>query len=233
MTAARRHRREVEDLLREAAPRVLAAVVRRFGDFADSEDAVQEAMIDAARQWPAEGHAGEPDRVADRGGLATDDRPDPRRLRPAGARGAARGRAGARPGRRGRRHPGADLHVLPAGALARLGDRPHPARGRRPHHRRDRRRLPRPGDDDGTADRAGEADRRRGRRAVRPAGAGGTGGATARRARRPLPDLQRGLRGQRRPRPRPHRALRRGDPPDPDRAAGAARRSPRSAACWR
>jgi RNA polymerase sigma factor (sigma-70 family) len=44
-----------EDLLREAAPRVLAAVVRRFGDFADAEDAVQEAMIDAARQWPAQG----------------------------------------------------------------------------------------------------------------------------------------------------------------------------------
>jgi RNA polymerase sigma factor (sigma-70 family) len=55
VTAARRHRRDVEDLLREAAPRVLAAVVRRFGDFADSEDAVQEAMIDAARQWPTEG----------------------------------------------------------------------------------------------------------------------------------------------------------------------------------
>jgi RNA polymerase sigma factor (sigma-70 family) len=55
VTPARRYRRDVEDLLREAAPRVLAAVVRRFGDFADSEDAVQEAMIDAARQWPAEG----------------------------------------------------------------------------------------------------------------------------------------------------------------------------------
>jgi len=55
VTAARRARRDVEDLLREAAPRVLAAVVRRFGDFADSEDAVQEAMIDATRQWPAEG----------------------------------------------------------------------------------------------------------------------------------------------------------------------------------
>jgi RNA polymerase sigma factor (sigma-70 family) len=53
--AAPRHRGDVEDLLREAAPRVLAAVVRRFGDFADSEDAVQEAMIDAARQWPAQG----------------------------------------------------------------------------------------------------------------------------------------------------------------------------------
>jgi RNA polymerase sigma factor (sigma-70 family) len=55
VTAARRHRRDVEDLLREAAPQVLAAVVRRFGNFADSEDAVQEAMIDAARQWPTEG----------------------------------------------------------------------------------------------------------------------------------------------------------------------------------
>jgi RNA polymerase sigma factor (sigma-70 family) len=55
VTPARRHRRDVKDLLREAAPRVLAAVVRRFGNFADSEDAVQEAMIDATRQWPAEG----------------------------------------------------------------------------------------------------------------------------------------------------------------------------------
>jgi RNA polymerase sigma factor (sigma-70 family) len=46
---------EIEDLLREAAPRVLAAVVRRFGDFSDSEDAVQEAMIAAAAQWPVQG----------------------------------------------------------------------------------------------------------------------------------------------------------------------------------
>jgi RNA polymerase sigma factor (sigma-70 family) len=52
---APRHRGDLEGLLREAAPRVLAAVVRRFGDFADSEDAVQEAMIDAARQWPVQG----------------------------------------------------------------------------------------------------------------------------------------------------------------------------------
>ncbi|MBS1863750.1 MAG: RNA polymerase sigma factor [Actinobacteria bacterium] len=55
MNAPPRHRGEVEGLLREAAPRVLAAVVRRFGDFADSEDAVQEAMIDAVEQWPANG----------------------------------------------------------------------------------------------------------------------------------------------------------------------------------
>jgi RNA polymerase sigma factor (sigma-70 family) len=55
VTFAPRPRGDLEDLLRDAAPRVLAAVVRRFGDFADSEDAVQEAMVDAARQWPAQG----------------------------------------------------------------------------------------------------------------------------------------------------------------------------------
>ncbi|HVW48416.1 MAG TPA: sigma-70 family RNA polymerase sigma factor [Solirubrobacterales bacterium] len=45
----------LEDLLRGAAPRALAAVVRRFGDFADAEDAVQEALIEAARRWPTQG----------------------------------------------------------------------------------------------------------------------------------------------------------------------------------
>jgi RNA polymerase sigma factor (sigma-70 family) len=44
-----------EDLLRELAPQVLGAVVRRFRDFAASEDAVQEALLAAARQWPEEG----------------------------------------------------------------------------------------------------------------------------------------------------------------------------------
>ena len=41
--------------MREAAPQALAAVVRRFGDFADSEDAVQEALIEASEQWPSQG----------------------------------------------------------------------------------------------------------------------------------------------------------------------------------
>jgi RNA polymerase sigma factor (sigma-70 family) len=44
-----------ENLLRELAPQVLGAVVRRFGDFAAAEDAVQEALLAAAVQWPAEG----------------------------------------------------------------------------------------------------------------------------------------------------------------------------------
>jgi RNA polymerase sigma factor (sigma-70 family) len=42
-------------LLRELAPQVLGAVVRRFRDFASSEDAVQEALLAAATQWPNEG----------------------------------------------------------------------------------------------------------------------------------------------------------------------------------
>ena len=42
-------------LLRELAPQVLGAVARRHGDFAAAEDAVQEALIAAALQWPADG----------------------------------------------------------------------------------------------------------------------------------------------------------------------------------
>jgi RNA polymerase sigma factor (sigma-70 family) len=44
-----------EQLLRELAPQVLGAVIRRFRDFASSEDAVQEALIAAATQWPRDG----------------------------------------------------------------------------------------------------------------------------------------------------------------------------------
>jgi len=45
----------VEDLLRELAPQVLGTLVRRFGDFAAAEDAVQEALLAAAVHWPREG----------------------------------------------------------------------------------------------------------------------------------------------------------------------------------
>ena len=47
--------RDGEHLLRELAPQVLGAVIRRFRDFAASEDAVQEALLAAALQWPEEG----------------------------------------------------------------------------------------------------------------------------------------------------------------------------------
>jgi RNA polymerase sigma factor (sigma-70 family) len=45
----------VEDLLRECAPQILAALVRRYGQFDACEDAVQEALLAAALRWPAEG----------------------------------------------------------------------------------------------------------------------------------------------------------------------------------
>jgi RNA polymerase sigma factor (sigma-70 family) len=45
----------VDEQLRELAPQVLAALVRRGGDFETSEDAVQEALLAAATQWPHEG----------------------------------------------------------------------------------------------------------------------------------------------------------------------------------
>jgi len=43
------------DLLRDLAPRALGAVVRRYGHFADAEDAVQEALLAATTTWPADG----------------------------------------------------------------------------------------------------------------------------------------------------------------------------------
>jgi RNA polymerase sigma factor (sigma-70 family) len=45
----------VEELLRELAPQVLGRLVRRYGDFDACEDAVQEALLAAAQQWPADG----------------------------------------------------------------------------------------------------------------------------------------------------------------------------------
>ena len=44
-----------EHLLRELAPQVLGAVIRRFHEFAPAEDAVQEALIAAVAQWPQDG----------------------------------------------------------------------------------------------------------------------------------------------------------------------------------
>jgi len=42
-------------LLRQLAPQALSAVVRHYGHFDTAEDAVQEALIAAAQQWPKEG----------------------------------------------------------------------------------------------------------------------------------------------------------------------------------
>jgi RNA polymerase sigma factor (sigma-70 family) len=47
--------RGVEDLLRELAPQVLGALVRRYGQFHLCEDASQEALLAAALRWPTDG----------------------------------------------------------------------------------------------------------------------------------------------------------------------------------
>ncbi|MEJ7741172.1 MAG: sigma factor [Nocardioidaceae bacterium] len=46
---------DLEDVWRRSAPHVLAALVRRYGNFDAAEDAVQEALLAASVQWPAEG----------------------------------------------------------------------------------------------------------------------------------------------------------------------------------
>ncbi len=47
--------RDPGDLLRELAPQVLGALLRRFGHFDLCEDATQEALLAAAMQWPRDG----------------------------------------------------------------------------------------------------------------------------------------------------------------------------------
>lgn len=44
-----------EDVWRSETPHVLAALLRRSGDFEACEDAVQESLLAAASQWPSEG----------------------------------------------------------------------------------------------------------------------------------------------------------------------------------
>jgi RNA polymerase sigma factor (sigma-70 family) len=46
---------DTQRLLRDLTPLVLGVLVRRYRDFAGCEDAVQEALVAAARQWPTAG----------------------------------------------------------------------------------------------------------------------------------------------------------------------------------
>ncbi|MCU1257687.1 MAG: polymerase sigma factor [Bryobacterales bacterium] len=50
----------VQQLLRELTPQVLGVLVRRYRDFSECEDAVQEALLAAALQWPRDGQPENP-----------------------------------------------------------------------------------------------------------------------------------------------------------------------------
>ena len=50
----------IDQTVRAAIPAVVAALVRRYGNFADVEDAVQEALIEAAVAWPRSGRPDDP-----------------------------------------------------------------------------------------------------------------------------------------------------------------------------
>jgi RNA polymerase sigma factor (sigma-70 family) len=52
---------DIENLLRHSAPRVLAAILRRHGNLVTAEDAVQEALLAAATQWPERGMPDSPE----------------------------------------------------------------------------------------------------------------------------------------------------------------------------
>ena len=164
----------LEDLLRDAAPQVLAALLRRFRDFDAAEDAVQEALLAAATQWPVDWPPRLAACLADSGRLPSSHRSHPHRDGAATAAGrpsCRRRRPRNRRRRtiatgRSRRHARAAVHVLSPRALAGIGDGAHAARGRRPHHRRDRRRVHGAGSDDGAAHQPGEAVDQDLRRAV-------------------------------------------------------------------
>jgi RNA polymerase sigma factor (sigma-70 family) len=55
-----RPRHSDENLLRQLAPQVLGALLRQFRNFAAAEDAVQEALLAAAIQWPNTGAPNNP-----------------------------------------------------------------------------------------------------------------------------------------------------------------------------
>ena len=197
--------------------RVVAALTRRFGDLDIAEEAAAEAFATAVQRWPADGVPPSPgawltttatrtaiDRIRrenKRDGkqkqaqlVSGDDPPGPAR-------------------RHWRRAAPADLHLLSPGAGDAGPRGADAAHGRRPDRARDRPRLPGPGDDHGAADHPREGQDQGGSHPVPSAVRGGSPGPRRRRPGCPLPDLQRGLPGDRpRHRSRTSRPDRRGDP---------------------
>ena len=54
----------IERVYREESGRILAALIAATGDFTLAEDALQDAVVAALRQWPREGAPRQPARLA-------------------------------------------------------------------------------------------------------------------------------------------------------------------------
>ena len=58
------HPSDLTNLYREHYGRILASLIRALGNFELAEDALQDAFAAAVEQWPRDGRAGQPARVA-------------------------------------------------------------------------------------------------------------------------------------------------------------------------
>ena len=208
--------------------KLIAGLARMVRDVALAEELAQDALVAALEQWPASG-------IPDKPGawlMTTAKRRAIDRLRrhklterkheeigrdldaEQEVRACAHRR---RARRRHRRRPAApDVHRMPSGAVDRSAGRAHAAADRRPHHRRDRARLPGAGADHRAAPGPRQADTDRAACCVRGAARRRSRRAALVGARSALPGVQRGLHRHRRRRldaaaalpgrdaPRPH-----------------------------
>ena len=230
--------RAIDAVWRIEEAKVIAGVARMVRDVGLAEELAQDALVAALEHWPKDGVPDNPgawlmrtakNRALDRLRQESLHAKQARgaRRRPGGAAGARRAGLRRRPGRgerrRHRRRPAAPgVHRLPSGARDRGPGRAHPAPARRPRDRRDRARLPRARGDRRAAHRPRQAHAGRGQGAVRGARCERAGAAPRFGAGGGLPDLQRGLLGDRRRRLDAAGALRRGA------ASGPRSRRPRA-----
>ena len=218
-------------------------LLRRYRDFGGCEDAVQEALIAAATQWPTPGDARQPERLADHRGDPSPHRSDPLRhgapaARAAGGEPDSGGRAD-RPCCRRRRHQRTRrdarpvFHVLPLRAVGGVPGRPDAASGRWSYDRRNRARVLRTGSHDGAAADTSETDHQVGWYGVSRAHAFRSCGSPAGCPQGDLSDFQRGLHAERRRPACTASICHRKRFASPACSLSCCRRIPRSAACSR
>ena len=145
-------KQRVEAVYRAESRRVLATLIRLLGDFDLAEEALHDAFVAAAEQWPRDGMPANPRAwLVSAGRFKAIDRLRRRaRFDAAAPELAARIEADASDAMDETDETiaddqlAADLHLLPPGAAARRPGRADPARGLRADDRGDRPRLPHP-----------------------------------------------------------------------------------------